>query len=117
MTRIRKLAAWLEREHPSAAASLREGLEECFTINRLGLPPSLQRCLATTNIIEGPHAGVRIRTRRVTNWKNGSMVRRWLAAAFLRTEKKFHKLMGHRELWTLEAALGGPQSATRQAVA
>jgi len=57
MARIRKLAEWLEREYPSAAASLREGLEECFTINRLGVPPSLARCLATTNIIESPHAG------------------------------------------------------------
>ena len=57
MARIRKLAEWLEREYPSAAASLREGLEECFTMNRLGVPPSLHRCLATTNIIESPNAG------------------------------------------------------------
>jgi transposase-like protein len=117
MVRIRKLAEWLEREYPSAAASLREGLEECFTINRLGLPPSLQRCLATTNIIESPHAGVRIRTRRVTNWQNGSMVRRWMASAFLRTEKNFRRIMGYRELWTLEAILNESQAVTRQAVA
>jgi hypothetical protein len=85
MARIRNLAEWLEREYPSAAASLREGLEECFTINRLGVPPSLQRCLATTNIIESPHAGVRIRTRRLTNWQNGSMARRWIASTFAST--------------------------------
>lgn len=59
MARLRKLAAWLEQEHPVAAASLREGLEECFTINRLGVPPSLHRCLATTNLIESPQSGVR----------------------------------------------------------
>jgi transposase-like protein len=117
MARIRKLAEWLEREYPSAAASLREGLEECFTINRLGVPPTLQRCLATTNIIESPHAGVRIRTRRVTHWQNGSMVRRWLASAFLRTEKGFRRIMGYRELWTLEAILSESQAATQQAVA
>ena len=74
MARIRKLAEWLDRDYPSAAASLLEGLEECFTINRLGVPPSLMRCLATTNIIESPHAGVRIQTRRVTHWQNGNMV-------------------------------------------
>ena len=74
MARIRKLAEWLDRDYPSAAASLLEGLEECFTINRLGVPPSLLRCLATTNIIESPHAGVRIQTRRVTHWQNGKMV-------------------------------------------
>ena len=117
MVRIRKLAEWLEREYPSAAASLREGLDECFTINRLGLPPTLQRCLATTNIIESPHAGVRIRTRRVTNWQNGTMVQRWMASAFLRTEKGFRRIMGYRELWTLEAILSESQAATRQAVA
>jgi transposase-like protein len=50
--RIRKLAEWLDRDYLSAAASLREGLDECFTINRLGVPPSLHRYLATTNIIE-----------------------------------------------------------------
>jgi len=117
MARIRKLAEWLEREYPSAAASLLEGLEECFTINRLGVPPSLQRCLATTNIIESPHAGVRIRTRRVTNWQNGSMARRWMASAFLRTEKNFRRIMGYRELWTLEAILNESQCVTQQAVA
>ena len=117
MARIRKLAEWLEREYPSAAASLREGLEECFTMNRLGVPPSLHRCLATTNIIESPNAGVRIRTRRVCHWQNGAMVRRWMASAFLRTEKNFRKIMGYRDLWALEAILCGSQSATRQAVA
>jgi transposase-like protein len=76
MAGIHNLAEWPERKCPSAAASLRAGLEECFTTNRLGVPPSLQRGLATTNIIESPHAGVRIRTRRLTNWQNGPMARR-----------------------------------------
>jgi len=40
-----------QADWPDAAAGLREGVEECSTINRLGLPPSLHRCLATTNII------------------------------------------------------------------
>ena len=53
-----------QREQAKAAESLREGVEECFTINRLGRPPSLHRCLATTNIVESPNAGVRQRTRQ-----------------------------------------------------
>ena len=69
--RIEQYASWLEREWPSAAASLREGLDEMFTVNRLNLPGSLRRCLATTNLIDSTHSGVRQRTRRVTNWKNG----------------------------------------------
>jgi len=67
MARVKQLAAWLDRQYPSAAASLMEGLEECFTMNRLGLPPSLHRCMATTNLIESPHSGLCIRTRRVTH--------------------------------------------------
>ncbi len=65
MVRLEKQAQWLEREHPNAAASLREGLEEMFTVNRLGLSPALRRCLCSTNLIESPHSGVRLRTRRI----------------------------------------------------
>ena len=117
MARIKKLAAWLDQKYPSAASSLVEGLEECFTINRLDVPPSLYRCLATTNIIESPHAGVRIQTRRVTHWQNGSMVLRWMASAFLRTEKRFNKIMGYRDLWTLEAILNPAQHASTEVAA
>ncbi len=115
MARVKKLAAWLDQQYPSAAASLMEGLEECFTINRLDLPPSLHRCLATTNIIESPHAGVRIQTRRVTHWQNGKMVLRWMASAFIRTEKRFNKIMGHRDLWALEAILNPSATASQKA--
>lgn len=115
MARVKKLAAWLDNSYSSAAASLMEGLEECFTINRLDLPPSLHRCLATTNIIESPHAGVRIQTRRVTHWKNGKMVLRWMASAFIRTEKRFNKIMGHRDLWALEAVLNPTATASQKA--
>ncbi len=112
--RLKKLAEWYAGDWPEAAASLREGLEECFTINRLGLPPSLHRCLATTNIVESPNAGVRRRTRRVTRWKDASMVRRWAAAAFLDTEKNFRKIMGYKDLWMLEAVLNPTDSAEPQ---
>ena len=117
MLRLKKLAEWLEREYPSAAASLMEGLEECFTINRLDVPVSLHRCLATTNIIESPHAGVRLRTRRVCRWRDGGMVKRWMASALLATEKNFRKIMGYRDLWALDAILNGSKSVTRREVA
>lgn len=117
MARLEKQAAWLEREYPSAAASLREGLEEMFTVNRLGLPPSLARCLVTTNIIESPHSGVRLRTRRVCHWQNGQMVLRWAASALLMTEQSFRKIMGYRDLWTLNAALGRNQPSIEEKVA
>ena len=109
--RLEKLAQWYEGDWPEAAVSLREGMEECFTINRLGAPPSLHRCLATTNIVESPNAGVRRRTRRVTRWKDAAMVCRWATAAFLDTEKSFRKIMGYKDLWMLDAILN-PAKAT-----
>jgi transposase-like protein len=114
MAKLRHQARWLEGEYPSAAASLREGLEETFTINRLGLPPTLRRCLATTNLIESPHSGVRLRTRRVTNWKQGSMVLRWAATAYLETEQHFRKIIGYRDLWMLQAALDEKEAQVEQ---
>ncbi len=117
MARLKKLSQWLEPDHPDAAASLLEGMEECFTINRLGLPASLHRCLATTNLIESPQSGVRLRTRRVTRWRGPEMVLRWVAAAFLATEKNFRKIQGYKDLWMLKAILNGSKPATRQAVA
>ena len=110
MARLRKLADWLEQESPAAANSLREGLEECFTINRLGIPSSLHRCLATTNVIESPQSGVRMRTRRVCRWRDAAMVERWAAASFLATEKNFRRIMGWKDLWQLEAILGRKRS-------
>lgn len=116
LAKFHQIAGWLERDYPDAAAALREGLEDCFTINRLDIPRSLHRCLATSNIVDNPHSGVRDRTRRVCRWRPG-MPARWSAAAFLEIEKSFRKIMGFRDLWALQAILDGSQPATRQAVA
>jgi transposase-like protein len=117
MVRIEKQAEWLEREYPSAAASLREGLAEMFTVNRLGLSPSLSRCLVSTNVIESPHSGVRLRTRKICRWRNGKMVLRWAAAALLMTEQNFRRIMGYRDLWMLKVALDENQTALKKQVA
>jgi putative transposase len=105
LARLKTQAAWLQKEHPQAAGSLLEGLEETFTVNRLGLTATLMKCLTTTNIIENPNGTVRRQTRRVSRWQDGTMVLRWAASAFLNAEKKFRRLSGFRELWMLENAL------------
>ncbi len=117
MARLEKQAEWLEQEYPSAAASLREGLAEMFTVNRLGLSPSLSRCLVSTNVIESPHSGVRLRTRRVCRWRDGKMVLRWAAAALLMTEQNFRRIMGYRDLWMLKAILDQKAELVQQEVA
>jgi transposase-like protein len=103
--RLDQLAKWYEKDWPGAAASLREGLDETFTINEMGLPGPLRRCLATTNVIESPGSGVRLRTRRVCRWRDGVMVLRWAASAYLATEKHFRRIMGFEQLWMLQAYL------------
>jgi putative transposase len=103
--KLDKLAQWLDREYPSAAGSLREGLPEMFTINRLGLPATLRRCLASTNVIESPYSGVREKTGRVKRWRDGRMALRWTASALLSIEKRMRRIMGYQQLWMLEAAL------------
>ena len=117
IAKLEKQAQWLEREYPSAAASLREGLEEMFTVSSLGIPSSLSRCLVTTNLIESPYSGVRLRTRRVCRWRDGKMALRWAASALLITERHFNRIMGYRDLWILKAALGRNQAAAQQKVA
>ena len=74
-------------------------------MNRMGHPSSLRRCLTITNIIESPHSGVRVHTRRVSWWKNGAMVLRWAAASFLDAEKAFRRILGYKDLWMLKVHL------------
>ncbi len=120
IAQIEQYASWLEREYPSASASLREGLDELFTINRPGLPSKLRRCLGTTNLIDNGHSAARDRMRRVKHWQSGSMALRWTAAAFDAASKGFRRIMGHEHLWMLRAALDEPardRSLVQQAVA
>ncbi len=105
MTRVEQYASWLELRWPKASSSLREGLEEMFTINRLGLPSKLRRCLGTTNLIDNGHSALRDRVRRVRHWQSGTMAVRWTAAAFEAIAAKFRRIMGHADLWMLKAAL------------
>lgn len=104
--RLEQLARFLEASHESAARSLREGLAEMFTLQRLKIPPSLHKCLATTNLIESPQGGVRKRTANVTRWRDQDMAERWVASAWLETEKKFRRISGHQDLWSLASILG-----------
>jgi putative transposase len=99
------LAGRLEQQHPGAAASLREGLEETLTVMGLALPGNLERVLSSTNLIENLFSRVREIGRRVRRWQNGTMVLRWTAAGVLEAERGFRKLVGYRAMPTLVAAL------------
>ena len=98
-------AKHLKPQHPDAAASLLEGLEELFTINRLGVTGQLVRCLATTNVIESANSVVRRLGGRVTRYRDVEMVLRWVTAGFLEAEKAFHKVRGRELIASLIHAL------------
>ncbi len=106
MAKLKQQAKWLQEQYPDAAASMLEGLEETFTVNRLKLTPALMRCLCTTNIIENPNGAVRRVTGRVCRWRDPQMVLRWMASAYLEAERSFRRIQGYRDLWVLSTALG-----------
>jgi len=103
--KLTKLAEFYDKEYPGAGASLREGLDELFTVSRLGVPTSLARCLVSTNIIESANSGVRTKTNRVSNWSNGAKVLRWSASAFVASEASFRRVSGYTEIECLITAL------------
>jgi putative transposase len=99
------LAAELDRTHPGAAASLREGLDETLTVLRLGVPPTLARTLRSTNAIESMISICRDRSANVKRWRDGQMALRWCAAGMVEAGKQFRRVNGHLHLRTLRAAL------------
>ena len=99
------LAAELDKTHPGAAASLREGLDETLTVLRLGVPPTLARTLRSTNAIESMISICRDRSANVKRWRDGQMALRWCAAGMVEAGKQFRRVNGHLHLRTLRAAL------------
>ena len=99
------LANDLDRSHPSAAASLREGLPETLTVLRLGVPPTLARTLRSTNCIESMISVCRDHASNVKRWRDGRMALRWCAAGMVEAGKQFRRVNGHRHLPELRAAL------------
>jgi Transposase, Mutator family len=102
---LQDLARRLEDEYPSAAESVREGLEETLTVIGLGLSQRLQRSLATTNAAESLISRTRHVKRNVKRWRGGKMMLRWVAAGVLEAVKGFRRLKGHRDMPTLVAKL------------
>jgi len=102
---LEALARELDRAHPGAAASLREGLAETLTIGRLGVPPTLARTLRSTNTIESMIEICRDHAANVKRWRDGQMVLRWIAAGMGEAAKQFRRVNGYLHLPALRAAL------------
>ncbi len=103
--RLENLARQLDKAHPGAAASLREGLSETLTIGRLGVPPTLARTLRSTNAIESMIEICRDHSTNVKRWRDGQMVLRWCAAGMIEASKQFRRVNGFMHLPALRVAL------------
>jgi putative transposase len=115
--RLLQLAAALEHTHPGAAASLREGLDETLTLQRLGVTGALYRTLRSTNAIENLNGLVGHFVRHVRRWRNGRMLVRWIAAGLRESTRSFRRLRGHRDLAALVCALDHVTVDSREEVA
>ena len=114
LDRLQALGAELERGHPGAAASLREGLGETLTLTRLGVSGPLKRTLASTNPCESMIECVRRSSRNVKRWSSGEMAMRWTAAGMLEAERQFRRIIGYRDLATLVVAIERDLARLRQ---
>ncbi len=102
---LERLARSLESEHPGAAASLREGLEDTLTLLRLGVTGTLLKSLRSTNAIESVNDKIACSTRRVKRWRGGQMILRWVGAAVLDAREGFRRVKGYREMRVLVDSL------------
>jgi putative transposase len=102
---LAELARELDKTHPGAAASLREGMAETLTVLRLGVPPTLARTLRSTNPIESMIEICREHSKNVKRWRDGQMALRWCAAGMLEADHQFRRVNGHLHLPKLRAAL------------
>jgi putative transposase len=99
------LAAELDRTHPGAAASLREGMAETLTVLRLDVPPTLARTLRSANAVESMISICRTHASNVKNWRDGQMALRWCAAGMAEAGKQFRRVNGHMHLRSLRDTL------------
>jgi putative transposase len=105
LRQLKNLAKKLDATHPSAAASLREGMEETLTVLQLRLTGALCKTLETTNPIENLNGGVRRVAGRVKRCRNGRMALRWVVTASLEAARSFRRLKGYRDIPKLLIAL------------
>ena len=112
---LQALALKLETNHPGAAASLREGLEETLTLTRLGVTGPLKATLVSTNPVESMLEIVRRTQRNVKRWRSGEMALRWTAAGMLEAERQFRRVVGYRDLPKLVAAVEREQHTDGEA--
>jgi putative transposase len=109
---LEALARELDKTHPGAAGSLREGMAETLTVLRLGVPPTLARTLHSTNPVESMISICREHAGNVKRWQDGQMALRWCAAGMVEATTQFRRVNGYLHLPALRAALEAEVAST-----
>lgn len=91
--------------NPSAASSLKEGMEETLTLHRLKLFAELGKSFSSTNCIESIMSQLGQYTDKVDRWRGGNHMQRWAASGLLATEPRLQKIRGYRHLKLLRMRL------------
>ena len=80
---------------------MEEDERETMTVIKLEAGLKLRKTLLSTNPIESIFDGVRMKTKRVKNWKGKKQISRCAASALLDGEKKLRCMRGHAEIQAL----------------
>ena len=82
-----------------------------FTVAGLGVTGRRRQSLTNTNCIESMISITRTTTGRVKHWRDGTMKKRWIAAAMLEAERSFRRLKGHADMRALREFIvdGAPE--------
>ena len=79
-----------------AANSLKEGMEETLTIQRLGLNEYLSKSFTTTNCIESVNSQLVKYIRKVKRWMNSDQRYRWVVCGLLEIETRLRKVNNYQ---------------------
>ena len=102
---LMKLYDELYNINPSAASSLKEGMEETLTLHRLELYSELGKGFTSTNCIESVMSQLGQYTDKVDRWRGGSHIQRWAASGLLVLEPRLNKIRGFQHLNLLKTKL------------
>jgi putative transposase len=105
LAKLQAIARQLKPKYPDAGASVMEGAQQMFTLQRLGIEGELAKSLSNTNVIESVNSVVRATLRRVKRFRDCDMALRWAGAGFMQAQNKFRKLRGHNDMGKLKMAL------------
>lgn len=102
---LMKLYNELNNINPSAASSLKEGLEETLTLHRLEIYEELGKSFSSTNCMESVMSQLGQYTDKVDRWRGGNHLQRWTASGLLALEPRLNKVRGYRHLGMLRMKL------------